>query len=173
MLFVNFDGHGKPMGLVPWPTTANADTPAQFRGSIFRLQDTLDGMTEHHIDLPLNHYFAPGSYAREIFIPAGSVVVGKIHKHGHLNIISRGHGIVATEFGRVTYDARERPYTFVSEPGTKRAVHAQSDTIWTTFHVTEQTSPEAVEEEIIAKSYDDLDKLTAGIEIAALKDERK
>lgn len=141
------------LGLI---TFGPASPAVQFRHSIFALQDAMQKMVDAHVELPLKHHFAPGSYAREIFIPAGTTVVGKIHKHGHLNIISRGHGIVATEFGRIEYDARERPYTFVSEPETKRAVHALSDTIWTTFHVTEQTDLAAVENEIIAPSYDAL-----------------
>lgn len=129
------------------------------RETILKFEDVLKGMPEHHIDPPLKHHFAPGSYAREIFIPAGSTVVGKIHKHGHLNIISRGHGKVVTEFGELLYDARERPYTFVSEPGTKRALHTLSDTIWTTFHVTEARTPEAAELDVIAPSYDALEYL--------------
>jgi hypothetical protein len=45
------------------------------------------------------HHFAPGSYAREIEIPAGSRVVGKIHRHAHVNVISKGHVLVATPDG--------------------------------------------------------------------------
>lgn len=148
---------------------------AEFRASIMALQDAMVADTANHIDLPLKHHFAPGSYGREIFIPGGSTVIGKIHKHGHLNIISRGHGVVATEFERVEYDARTSPVTFVSLPGTKRAVVALSDTVWTTFHVTDQVTPEAVEAEIIAVDYAelDMDRLTADIEVQALKDDRK
>jgi hypothetical protein len=104
---------------------------------------------------PLKHHFAPGTYGREILLPADSLVVGKIHIHGHLNIISRGLVSVATEFGVVTYDARERPATFASLPGTKRAVFAHEDTIWTTIHLTEETDLGKIEAQIIAPSFDD------------------
>ncbi len=125
-----------------------------FRAGIVELERTL-GLHEQ-VDCPLKHHFAPGVYAREILLPAGSVVVGKIHRHGHLNIISKGSGFVATEFGREYFNA---PHTFTSEPGTKRAVHAITDVIWTTIHLTEETDLKVIEEQIIAPSYDALDAL--------------
>ena len=36
---------------------------------------------------PLTHSFSSGIYVREIFIPAGMFVVGKIHKHDHPNFL--------------------------------------------------------------------------------------
>ena len=48
---------------------------------------------------PLKHWLAPGIYAREIHLPGGTVVVGKIHRHRHLNIISQGSVTCYTEFG--------------------------------------------------------------------------
>jgi len=120
-----------------------------FRSGILQLEHEL-GQHEQ-VDCPLKHHFAPGVYAREILLPAGSVVIGKIHRHGHLNIISKGSGFVATEFGRDYFNA---PYTFTSEPGTKRAVHAITDVIWTTIHLTEETDLAKIEAQIIAPSYD-------------------
>jgi quercetin dioxygenase-like cupin family protein len=99
---------------------------------------------------PVTHHHAPGLYAREIFIPAGVLIVGKIHKHSHVNTISKGRVIVATEFGTQELVA---PVTFVSVPGTKRAVVAQEDTIWTTYHPTEETDLAKIEEEVIAPDF--------------------
>lgn len=81
------------------------------RANILRLESASRDLPQ--VDCPLKHHFAPGLYAREIFIPAGSVVVGKIHRHSHINVISQGSAIVVTEFGRMEVSA---PYTFVSEP---------------------------------------------------------
>lgn len=145
------------MNLVGFVTVNPATIPKEeFRQNIMALQDTLMGMTDSQIELPLKHHFAPGAYARECFVPAGTTVVGKIHRHAHINIISRGHGVVATEFGKMEYDARQGPYTFTSLPGTKRAVHAISETIWTTFHVTNATTPEDAETDVIIPSYEAL-----------------
>ncbi len=42
------------------------------------------------IEIPVRHYFAKDSYAREIVIPKDTIVLGKIHKFSHINICSKG-----------------------------------------------------------------------------------
>lgn len=103
---------------------------------------------------PLVHHFAPGLYAREIFIPAGILIIGKIHRHAHVNTISKGKCVVATEFGLQELEA---PKSFISKPGVKRAVLALEDTIWTTYHPTEETDLDKIEEYVIAPTFDDYD----------------
>lgn len=132
--------------------------PEQFRENAFNLQNAMLAIPESHVEPELNHYFAPGMYGREMTIDAGVTIVGKIHKHAHINIISKGIIDVVTEFGTARYKA---PYTFVSEPGTKRCVHAVTDTIWTTIHATESNDLEEIEKEVIAESFDCL-KLDKG-----------
>lgn len=96
---------------------------------------------------PVQHHFAPGQYAREIFIPQGSLIVGKRHVHAHVNILSLGKVMVFSEhFGLQEMQA---PYTFVSPPGTKRVIAALEDTIWTTVHVTDKTDLSEIEAELI------------------------
>jgi quercetin dioxygenase-like cupin family protein len=110
------------------------------------------------LDFPLKHHHADGSYGREMFIAKGRVIVGKIHKHSHVNVISQGKVSVMTEDGLQILTA---PLTFVSKPGTKRVVYAHEDTIWTTIHVTEETDLEKIEEQVIAKSFDEYFALTS------------
>ena len=102
---------------------------------------------------PVRHIFAPGVYCREITLPKGITVVGKIHRHAHVNVISKGRVAVVTEFGS---EILEAPITFVSEPGTKRAVTALEETIWLTVHPTEETDLAKIEEHVIAPSYEAL-----------------
>lgn len=103
------------------------------------------------IECPLQHVFAPGAYARTIFVPKGSVIIGKIHKHSHLNILSEGCASIMTEEGGVQH--LEGPYTMVSPPGTKRGVFAHTDLVWTTIHLTHETELEKIEAEVIADTY--------------------
>ena len=106
----------------------------------------------------LEHFFAPNLYARQMTIPEGHVIVGKIHKHAHVNNISKGKIAVSTEFdGIQIFDA---PHQFISTPGTKRAVYALEETIWTTYHPTKETDLAIIEDQVIAKSFDELDALT-------------
>lgn len=109
------------------------------------------------IDLPLKHHFSKDLYGRELFIPAGSLIVGKIHKHQSLNILASGDISVVTEDGIKRVQA---PYTTVSKPGTKRIGYAHTDSVWITVHATQETDLEKIEEEVIAKDYDDVALLT-------------
>lgn len=113
------------------------------------------------VDCPVEHFFAPYMYGRRIFMPAGSLVVGKIHKHSHLNNISQGKVRVVTEFGAEELAA---PYEFVSEAGTKRAVYVLEDCIWTTYHhnPTDTRDLIEIEKEVIAENYSELDLLLGG-----------
>ena len=105
---------------------------------------------------PLVHRFADNVYAREILLPAGTIVIGKIHRYGHLNIITKGHVSVLTEDG---VEELRGPLTFISKPGTKRVVYAHEDTVWTTIHGTRHTDPDKVEEDIICKTFAEYDRL--------------
>ena len=107
-------------------------------------------------ECPLIHLFAPGAYGRCIFIPRDTLVVGKIHKHAHLNFLMKGKVTVATEEGPVQY---EGPLMMVSKAGTKRVVYTHEDTTWATVHLTNETDLEKIEDEIIAKSYEEFDAL--------------
>ena len=111
---------------------------------------------EHQEIFPLVHRFADNVYAREILLPAGTIVIGKIHRYGHLNIVSKGHVSVLTEDG---VEELHGPMTFISKPGTKRVVYAHEDTVWTTIHGTRHTDPDRVEEDIICKTFAEYDRL--------------
>lgn len=145
--------------VAPIPTTL-AKAPS--RETILRAQGFLEQFEQ--TDCPLKHHFAPGTYAREIFLPADTFVIGKIHKHAHLNIVSRGRCLVATEFGVREIDATHGPVTFASEAGAKRALYVQEDTVWTTIHLTTSTDLAEIEREIIAPTFDELDAFRARVE---------
>lgn len=123
------------------------------------LAEQPDAMGEAELEEKYNeHFFAPGVYGRLMHIPAGMCVVGKIHKHAHLNVITKGVIKVVTEFGEELYTG---PKIFVSEPGTKRAVVALEDTDWLTIHTNrnEHRDLRALEDEIIAPSFEAFDRL--------------
>lgn len=122
------------------------------REHILRLQRALQGAPDSvgPEAFVTRHHFADGSYGREIELPAGSLVVGKIHRHSHVNVVSKGRCLVATDEGVHEITA---PYTFVSSPGTKRVVLALEDTVWTTCHTTNETELDRIEADVIAPDY--------------------
>lgn len=129
-----------------------------FRDSITMLEEVIKKHPEAILgdseQMPLKHSFAEGVYVREIFIPKGYVLTGKLHRHSHPNFLMSGEVIVVTEFG-----GREHlkgPLSMISKAGTKRAILALEDTVWITVHVTDETDLEKIEDVVISKSYDDL-----------------
>ena len=126
------------------------------REAIMRLQDAIvyGGLDVGPAACPVQHHFAPGAYGREMTLPAGLVVVGKIHKHAHINVISKGRVQVFTEQDGVLELAA--PCTFVSSPGTKRVVHVLEETVWTTVHVTDKTDLAEIEREVIATNFSEV-----------------
>jgi hypothetical protein len=131
----------------------SAPAPQEIRKAIFDFQAYLATLPSCLDECVVRHIFAPGCYAREMTIPKGVYIIGKIHRHAHVNIISKGSVSVMTEFGPKKMSA---PHTFVSEVGTKRVVRADEETVWTTIHVTNETDLEKIEDYVIAKSYDEL-----------------
>jgi hypothetical protein len=107
-------------------------------------------------EIPVKHHWSKGVYAREISIPKDSLVVGKIHKHENLNILSSGEMLLASVDGVKHIKA---PYTVVSSPGVKRLALALTDCVWTTIHGTNETDLDIIEEEFIAKTYDEVPKI--------------
>lgn len=101
------------------------------------------------VECPVTHHFSQGVYARELFIPKGTVLTGKIHKYHQLNIMSKGDLSVLTDEGIKRVQA---PFTIVSPPGTKRIAYAHEDTVWTTIHGTDETDLDKIEAHFIAQS---------------------
>ena len=83
------------------------------------------------------HHFAPGMYLRELSIPAGMLVVGKIHKHSHFLILSKGKAQVVSEFGNEIINSG---HVSVSQAGVKRVVLAIEDCLFLTVHLNKSDS---------------------------------
>ena len=61
---------------------------------------------------------------------------------------------ILTEDGVKTIQA---PYNGVTQPGTKRVIFTHEDCVFITVHATEKQTPEEVEEDVIAKDFNDED----------------
>jgi hypothetical protein len=110
------------------------------------------------VECPLQHYFAPGVYVREIFMPAGAIVIGKIHKTEHFNIIQRGAVSLISPDG--SRELLHGPCTFVSKAGVQKVLYIHEDTVWSTIHITEERELEKLEAMLIEpdESYPQLDR---------------
>ena len=135
---------------VDLPSLKIDHTPAEIRQRVTDLADILKQYPQE--DLPVQHEFLEGIYLRTVFMKAGTIVVGKIHKQEHVAIISKGHATVHTEHGVVDMRA---PFIFKSPPGVQRALVIHEDMVWTTVHRSDHTDLEKLEEQLIAKDFTD------------------
>lgn len=131
---------------------AETESAAIIRDSVLRMEAELLKLPQ--VELKIRHFFADGVYAREMTVPKGVAVCGRIHLQSQINIVSRGDFLVTTDNGPV----RVGPgFTVVSPPGTKRAGYALEETVWTTILGTELTDPEVIYETLTAASFDELE----------------
>ena len=144
------------------------------REDILTVQDRIPALVAEGTMLPIDdliktvHYFTNrdpkygcGMYARELFIPKGGLIVGKIHKRPHLNIVLKGKISVLSEKGKHYFEA---PCILPSNPGDKRIGYAEEDTLWVSIHITEHLGEEqleAIEDDVIAQSYEELEAALA------------
>jgi hypothetical protein len=108
---------------------------------IYRLEDEL--LKFPQVDMPVEHAFCNGLYARTMHIPAGTVLTGAVHKDESFFVVRKGHLIVTPDDG----SAQVGPgFMSVTKPNTKRACVALTDVEVTTFHAnpTNETDPQAI-----------------------------
>ena len=113
-------------------------------------------LTCEQLELVTNHYYAKGTYTRELILPAGTLLTGKIHRHSCINILAKGKIKVVTDEGE--YDI-EAPYTFVSGAGVKKAGYVLEDAVWINVHPWDgQMTIEQIEHNVIVPSYEQLEQ---------------
>ena len=96
-------------------------------------------------------YLGGGMYAKELWMPKNSIVIGKIHLKEHICHISYGDvTVVSAEEGRQRIIG---PYTFVGKPGSKRALLLHEDTLWTAFHTINTNNIAECEDLVATNSY--------------------
>lgn len=114
------------------------------RDQIDRLQAEMAIMPQ--ADLQTEHFFSPGMYCRRVFRPAGTLIVGKVHKEPHFFLCAMGEIIAWTETGMRKLQAGD---VVECKPGTKRVTLAVTDAIGMTIHKTDKTDLDEIETELI------------------------
>jgi quercetin dioxygenase-like cupin family protein len=97
-------------------------------------------------EAPTDHIFHGGMYCRQVWRPAGCVIVGKVHKKEHFYMVVHGTVKVTTDDGVQEITG---PFLLCSTPGTKRAVYAVTDALCMTIHRVESDTVEEVESELV------------------------
>ena len=98
-------------------------------------------------EFPVENHFVPGLYRRTTTLPAGTVMVSMEHKTEHFFFIVKGTvHVTSLNEGRVTYVG---PCAGVTKPRTRRILQAETETVWMTYHVTDETDVEKIAEQIL------------------------
>jgi hypothetical protein len=98
------------------------------------------------LEAPLVHLFTPGLYCRQITMPTGCLIISKVHRTEHPFVISKG--VVSIWIDGDGVKKFTAPYMGVTKIGTRRVLYVHEECVFTTFHVTNNTVVEEIEEEI-------------------------
>jgi hypothetical protein len=98
-------------------------------------------------DAPVTHRFAPGVYLREIAMPADSIVIGRVHRTRHFNVLLSGACLIVHADG--TQEELRAPMTFISEAGVQKVLYILEDMRWQTIHPTEETDLAKLDEMLV------------------------
>jgi quercetin dioxygenase-like cupin family protein len=138
------------------------------REQIERLQSEMVVMPQ--AELTTEHHFSPGMYMRKVFRPAGTLIVGKVHKEPHFFLCAKGEIIAWTENGMKKLQAGD---VVESKPGTKRVTLAVTDAIGVTIHRTEKINLDEIEAELIEPDpmalFDSSNKLKVSLDLQKLE----
>lgn len=160
--------HNAPCSMLHASLMPQALERAQRRGQLLAFEAALaqvPGAVFGDNELcPLTHHFAPGMYLREIWIPAGTLLVGKIHKEAHLVVLLQGALRLYTEAGGM--QEVQAPLVLVSPAGAKRAALALEDTRWITCHANPEGTQDLaqLEASLIAPTFAAYDAYRAQLE---------
>lgn len=89
-------------------------------------------MLKHEqVDIPTKSNNINGMYTRQILIPKGTIITGRVHLYDYVDIMLSGDISVATQDGVKRYSGYN---VFHGAAGRKRAGYAHDDTHWITIH---------------------------------------
>ncbi len=106
------------------------------------------------------HFFADGMYCRKLWRPAGTLIIGKVHKKEHIFVCTAGEIAV---FGMGEPRFLKSGDVIVSQPGTKRLTYAITDAVGMTVHRTDKTDLDEIEQELL--EYDGSARFDAANEV--------
>jgi len=131
-------------------------TSEEFQDGIKKVEEKMS-VSEYSIDKkdidafnPIKHSFGDGLYVREIFNPAGELIITKIHKYNHPYFLLSGEMSILDKDGEKRIVA---PHYGITKAGTKRIIYAHTDCIFVTVHVTNKTDIDEIEKDVISENF--------------------
>lgn len=121
------------------------------RGSIQDVEDLLS--TFPQVEIPVVHRYSGGIYAREIIIPKGIMLTGRIYKDDHFDVMVYGDVTVTTDEGRKRLTGFN---ISIGNRGKKRAGYTHEETKWITFCSSKKMDDDNYLDHLTVGSFDEL-----------------
>lgn len=123
---------------------------------------TYQFLTMGQTECPVTHQFEQGLYIRDMRIPAGTLFIGRAHRHGHVCQLLEGSVIHIGEFGRTPLKA---PFEMMSIPGYHMVLFAVTDVVGRTVHpnLADSRDTDALERDIF-EPVEDMRELGASLQ---------
>lgn len=119
----------------------------QMATDLAALPTALDG-------LPVDQVALNGMVCRTMYIPKGTLLVGKVHKLDCINIVAKGDIELMTEMGSGRMVAGEQA---ISPAGLQKIGYANEDTVFINIFRTDATSIEEIEDAIAWSTFAEFD----------------
>ena len=118
-----------------------------FKGKL-SLSDIKTEMAKHKpADCPLTHHFADGQYAREVFIPAGTIALGKKHRASTINVLLAGKLLIYNGENSDMIEM-EAPAVYTTEAGVQKLAYVIEDVRWLNVIPTDETDVNLIENNV-------------------------
>lgn len=119
------------------------------RATVYHLQEELKKLPQVQEVFEPVHRFSPGIYTRELFIPKGTFVIGKTHRHSHPTFFLKGKCKMWDVGAGTEPEVMEAPRIWISVAGAKRVLFTEEDCLFATCHASDETDLELLEAELI------------------------
>jgi hypothetical protein len=120
---------------------------------ILRIEQEIREMPQ--VSCPVEHYQVDGVYVRSMFIPAGTILTGKIHNFENIAILAQG--TIRVSNGTDSY-ILTAPHIMVDKPGVKRIGYAETDVTFITVHKTANTEIDDIEKELVSDTFEEYEQ---------------
>jgi hypothetical protein len=120
---------------------------------ILRIEQEIREMPQ--VTCPVEHYQVDGVYVRSMFIPAGTILTGKIHNFENIAILAQG--TIRVSNGTDSY-ILTAPHVMVDKPGVKRIGYAETDVTFITVHKTANTEIDDIEKELVSDTFEEYEQ---------------
>lgn len=138
---------------------ANPTAPAdEVRQKITEIGLAMLALDDGQMEPPVEHEFMDGVYIRRMFIPKGTLLVGKIHRQECLNVVEQGDIAILTETGAKRVKAG---FTLVSPAGIQKVGYANEDTVFTNVFRTDEKDVSKLEALLTCETHADLCQIAA------------